>query len=110
MTFCAEFLAYLVKTHSLIPFHQQWAQESLNLCRMFIWPRPKANKQSWDVRANVVPAGDSSMKNLSILVPAVMAGVLVAATVLAAPLSDAAKPVPAGAPDRAEAYMLATRG
>jgi hypothetical protein len=48
------------------------------------------------------------MKNLSILVPAVMAGVLVAATVFAAPLSDTAKPVPAGAPDRAAAYMLAT--
>ena len=47
------------------------------------------------------------MKNLSILVPAVMAGVLVAATVLAAPLSQAAKPAPAGAPDRAAAYHLA---
>lgn len=47
------------------------------------------------------------MKNLSILVPAAMAGVLVAATVFAAPLSDAAKPVPAGAPDRAAAYKLA---
>jgi hypothetical protein len=48
------------------------------------------------------------MKNLSILVPAAMAGVLVAATVFAAPLSPSAKPVPAGAPDRAAAYALAT--
>lgn len=47
------------------------------------------------------------MKNLSILVPAAMAGVLVAATVFAAPLSDAAKPVPAGTLDRAAAYTLA---
>jgi hypothetical protein len=53
------------------------------------------------------PVGDFSVKNLSILVPAVMAGVLVAATVLAAPLSEAAKPAPAGAPDRAAAYHLA---
>jgi hypothetical protein len=48
------------------------------------------------------------MKNLSILVPAAMAGVLVAATVFAAPLSPTIKPVPAGAPDRAAAYALAT--
>jgi hypothetical protein len=48
------------------------------------------------------------MKNLSILVPAAMAGVLVAATVFAAPASMSSKPTPAGAPDRAAAYALAT--
>ncbi len=47
------------------------------------------------------------MKNLSILVPAAMAGVLFAATVFASPLSDPANSVPAGAPDRAAAYKLA---
>ncbi|MFN5996174.1 MAG: hypothetical protein ACK47C_07160 [Paracoccaceae bacterium] len=48
------------------------------------------------------------MKNLSILVPAAMAGVLVAATVFAGPMTATAKPTPASAPDRAAAYALAT--
>ena len=48
------------------------------------------------------------MKNLSILVPAAFAGVLVAATVFAAPASLSTKPSPAVAPDRAAAYALAT--
>ncbi len=47
------------------------------------------------------------MKNLSLLVPAVMAGVLVAATVFAAPITPTAKLVPAGAPNRAAAYAMA---
>lgn len=47
------------------------------------------------------------MKNLSILVPAAFAGILVAATVLAAPTSVTAKASPAVAPDRAAAYALA---
>ena len=49
-----------------------------------------------------------AMKNLSILVPAAFAGVLVAATVFAAPASLSTKPSPAVAPDRAAAYALAT--
>jgi hypothetical protein len=53
-------------------------------------------------------AGETIMKNLSILVPAAMAGVLVAATVLAAPMSVTAKPTPAQTLDRAEAYRIAT--
>ncbi|MFM7333506.1 MAG: hypothetical protein ACKO1H_03685 [Tabrizicola sp.] len=48
------------------------------------------------------------MKNLSILVPAAIAGILVAATVVAAPASVSSKPSPAVAPDRAAAYALAT--
>ena len=48
------------------------------------------------------------MKNLSILGPAAIAGVLVAATVLAAPLTVTAKLTPASAPDREAAYTLAT--
>jgi hypothetical protein len=53
-------------------------------------------------------AGETIMKNLSILVPAAMAGVLVAATVFAGPMTATAKPTPASAPDRAAAYALAT--
>jgi hypothetical protein len=49
-----------------------------------------------------------AMKNLSILVPAAFAGVLVAATVFAAPASLSTKPSPAVAPDRAAAYAIAT--
>jgi hypothetical protein len=48
------------------------------------------------------------MKKLSILVPAAVAGILVSAMVLAAPQSGAMKPTVAGAPDRAEAYRIAT--
>ncbi|MCU0903646.1 MAG: hypothetical protein MUE83_07200 [Tabrizicola sp.] len=47
------------------------------------------------------------MKNLPILVPAVLAGVLVTAAVLAAPQSVTAKSAPAGVMDRAAAYALA---
>lgn len=48
------------------------------------------------------------MKTLSILVPAVMAGALLAATVFAAPATPTTKLTPAGVPNRAAAYMLAT--
>jgi len=48
------------------------------------------------------------MKNLQIVVPAVVAGVLLSAMVLAAPQSGPQKAVPAGAPDRAAAYTIAT--
>ena len=48
------------------------------------------------------------MKNLPIIVPAVVAGVLLSAMVLAAPQSGSQKAVPAGAPDRAEAYAIAS--
>jgi hypothetical protein len=48
------------------------------------------------------------MKNLSIIVPAAIAGVLLAATVLAAPQTVTTKVKPAGTPDRAAAYALAT--
>lgn len=48
------------------------------------------------------------MKKLSIFLPAAVAGILVSATVLAAPQSDALKPIVAKAPDRAEAYRIAT--
>jgi hypothetical protein len=59
--------------------------------------------------AVLVLAGESQeMKNVSILVPAAFAGILVAATVFAAPTSVSSKPTPAMAPDRAAAYALAT--
>lgn len=48
------------------------------------------------------------MKKLSILVPAAVAGVLVSAMVLAAPVGTAKSGAVAGAPDRAAAYALAT--
>ena len=48
------------------------------------------------------------MKKLSILVPAAVAGILVSAMVLAAPQSGALKSTVAAAPDRAEAYRIAT--
>ena len=48
------------------------------------------------------------MKNLTILVPAAFAGVLVAATVFAAPATVSSKASPAVAPDRAAVYALAT--
>jgi hypothetical protein len=47
------------------------------------------------------------MKNLSILVPAFIAGVLVTATVLAAPQPVQTKAASAGVMDRAAAYALA---
>ena len=47
------------------------------------------------------------MKNLSIRVPAAIAGILVATTVLAAPASITAKATAADAPNRAAAYALA---
>ncbi len=48
------------------------------------------------------------MKKLSILAPVVVTGVLLAAVVLAAPLSSTADGSTAGFPNRAEAYQLAT--
>lgn len=48
------------------------------------------------------------MKKLSILVPAVAAGVFVAAMVFAAPPSATTKANVAKAPDRAAAYLIAT--
>lgn len=48
------------------------------------------------------------MKKLSILVPAAVAGILVSAMVLAAPQSGSETASPAGAPDRAAAYLIAT--
>jgi hypothetical protein len=48
------------------------------------------------------------MKKLSILVPAVAAGILVSGLVFAAPQTGAAKATVAKAPDRAAAYLLAT--
>jgi hypothetical protein len=47
------------------------------------------------------------MKKLSILVPAVAAGILVSSLVFAAPLAVSAKVTIAKAPDRAEAYRIA---
>ncbi len=47
------------------------------------------------------------MKKLSILVPAVAAGVLVSAMVFAAPQSGAGKSAAGFAPDRAAAYAIA---
>lgn len=47
------------------------------------------------------------MKNLSILVPAVAAGVLVAAMVFAAPTAHIEQSAVGAAPDRAAAYVLA---
>lgn len=48
------------------------------------------------------------MKKLSILVPAAVAGVLVSAMVLAAPVATSVSGKSTGAPDRAAAYKLAT--
>lgn len=48
------------------------------------------------------------MKELSILAPAVAAGVLLSAMVLAAPISGAGKASLAQAPDRATAYLTAS--
>lgn len=47
------------------------------------------------------------MKQISILVPASIVGVLAAAMVLAAPQTDGKTAAVAKAPDRAEAYHLA---
>jgi hypothetical protein len=52
-------------------------------------------------------AGVSTMKTLSILVPAAIAGILASAMVLAAPQTDTQKLTVAKAPDRAEAYRIA---
>lgn len=87
---------------------KQLAQESLIVGGIFTGPGQKANKQNCHPVPFVSLAGETVMKNLSILVPAAMAGVLVAATVFAAPMSVTAKPTPASAPDRAEAYRIAT--
>ena len=51
---------------------------------------------------------ESCMKKLSILVPAVAAGILVSGLVVAAPQAGAAKATIAKAPDRAAAYLIAT--
>lgn len=48
------------------------------------------------------------MKKLSILAPAIAVGVLISATVLAAPVPGAAKASLAQAPDRAAAYLTAS--
>jgi hypothetical protein len=48
------------------------------------------------------------LKKLSILVPAVVAGLLLSSLVLAAPQTGTSKVMIAKAPDRAEAYRLAT--
>lgn len=72
-------------------------------------PRAKKPTNKRDMHREFLSlAGESTMKNLSILVPAAMAGVLVAATVFAAPMSASVKSAPAGAPDRAAAYALAS--
>lgn len=47
------------------------------------------------------------MKQMSILVPAAVVGVLAAAMVLAAPQTGSTKANPAKAPDRAAAYHMA---
>jgi hypothetical protein len=56
----------------------------------------------------LVTVGEINMKTFSILVSAVMAGALLAATVFAAPVTPKTKLTPAGVPNRAAAYMLAT--
>ena len=48
------------------------------------------------------------MNQLSILVPVVAAGILVSSLVFAAPQTGPAKVMIAKAPDRAEAYRIAT--
>lgn len=48
------------------------------------------------------------MKKLSILVPAAVGGILLSAMVLAAPQSGTDASSPAGAPDRAAAYKIAS--
>jgi hypothetical protein len=70
--------------------------------RVFTDAGPKANKYS------LQSGWRNTMKNLSIIVPAAIAGVLLAATVLAAPQTVTTKVKPAGTPDRAAAYALAT--
>ena len=49
-----------------------------------------------------------TMKKLSILIPAIAAGILVSGLVVAAPQTGAAKVTVAKAPDRAAAYLIAT--
>ena len=93
----------------MMPGRTEWhnntqiSAESLLLCAQLLPNRPCNLNHivvaCWRVHA---------MKNLSILVPAAFAGVLVAATVFAAPASLSTKPSPAVAPDRAAAYALAT--
>jgi hypothetical protein len=56
----------------------------------------------------ILVKGEFTMKKLSILVPAAVAGVLVSAMVFAAPQTTAVKATVAGAPDRAAAYLIAT--
>jgi hypothetical protein len=56
----------------------------------------------------ILLTGVYPVKQLSILVPAVVAGILVSSLVLAAPQTGAAKVTIAKAPDRAEAYRIAT--
>lgn len=48
------------------------------------------------------------MKKLSILIPAIAAGILVSGLVVAAPQTGAVKVTVAKAPDRAAAYRIAT--
>lgn len=50
------------------------------------------------------------MKNLTILVPAAIAGALVAATVFAASPTISTMPTPANAPNRAEIFAVASCG
>jgi hypothetical protein len=52
-------------------------------------------------------AGESRMKQMSILVPAAFVGVLAAAMVLAAPQTASDTATAAKAPDRAAAYHIA---
>ena len=68
----------------------------------------KANKQSGHWVRRILPTGVYAMNQLSILVPVVAAGILVSSLVFAAPQTGPAKVMIAKAPDRAEAYRVAT--
>lgn len=48
------------------------------------------------------------MKKITVLVPAAVAVVLLSATVIAAPQAGADKASVSGAPDRAEAFLIAS--
>jgi hypothetical protein len=54
------------------------------------------------------PTPEKKKKKISILVPAAVAGVLLAAMVLAAPQTSATSVVAGEAPNRAEAFVLAS--
>jgi hypothetical protein len=86
---------------------QDLAQECPTISQIFTVSCPKANKQWWQRIGRILPTGVYHVKQLSILVPAIAAGILVSSLVLAAPQTAPSKVMIAKAPDRAEAYRIA---